>query len=55
MFEIKQPSRIIFGRDSAKKYKFPKNIKLKINLISRKGSRTYKNVAKDLLKILYEN
>ena len=25
MFEIKQPSRIIFGRDSAKKYKFPKN------------------------------
>ena len=30
-------------------------LKLKNNLISRKGSRTYKSVAKDLLKILYGN
>jgi len=30
-------------------------LKLKINLTSRKGSRSYTNVAKDLLKILYGN
>ena len=30
-------------------------LKLKSNLISRKGSRTYRSVAKDLLKILYGN
>ena len=30
-------------------------LKLKNNLFSKKGSRTYKGVVTDLLKILYEN